>query len=243
MSTALSAPISPPSILSVASFQYRSPPNQAAIFLDEIHAVYPVFLHIDLPAGYGIKCLTPTRLFHRDRRRAGSILIYCGNSLHGADIRCGSNDIVVTAVDSWDNTATVTVTVVYTDAYSDQIADLQEQIEELLALLEELTGGDTDPETNLTALSEELASLRELLNSTADQLEEVSDRLDAIDDSDVAGSGASDAPSMATLMGVVAVAALLLLAVMIALYLNLRKMVREGTTSPEDSEEPPPPLQ
>ena len=153
----------------------------------------------------------------------------------------GSNDIVVTAVDSWDNTAAVTVTVVYTDAYSDQIADLQEQIEELLTLLEELTGGDADPETNLTALSEELASLRELLNSTADQLEEISDRLDAIDDSDVAGSGASDAPSMATLMGVVAVAALLLLAVMIALYLNLRKMVHEGKAPRDDSEEPPPP--
>ena len=149
----------------------------------------------------------------------------------------GDNDIILIASDSWGNSATVTVTVTYVNL----VADLQEQLEELKTLLEELTGDSNTSETNLSALNEEIAALRDQLNLTVDELEEISDRLDAIDDSDVVGSGASDAPSMATLMGVVAVAALLLLAVMIALYLNLRKMVHEGKASREDSEEPPPP--
>jgi hypothetical protein len=124
----------------------------------------------------------------------------------------GGNSIVLTAVDSADNSETVTITVTY-DA----------------------------PEVNLTALLEEIALLQEenedmldQLNMTQGTLDEMEDRLHAAeDDLEQAQSDIEGVPTSTFVLGAVAVVAIVLLIVILAMYIGLRKQMR-GPGGPQE---------
>ncbi len=129
----------------------------------------------------------------------------------------GTNDIVVTAFDSADNSATATVVVTY-----------------------------EVPETNLTALEEEIALLQdenaallEQLNSTQDLLDDATDRLDATEDElDQAESDIDGMPTSSLVFGVAAAIAVVLFVAMLAMYTGLRKQMRGADGAPEEPEPP-----
>lgn len=129
----------------------------------------------------------------------------------------GVNDIVVEAFDSAGNSATTTVAVTY-----------------------------EVPETNLTALEEEIALLREenaalleQLNSTQGMLDDVTDRLDAAEEElDQADSDIEDMATSSLVFGAVAAIAVILFIAMLAMYIGLRKQIRDANGTPEEPEPP-----
>ncbi|MGB2826463.1 MAG: hypothetical protein WBC49_07510, partial [Thermoplasmata archaeon] len=129
----------------------------------------------------------------------------------------GVNDIVIEAFDSAGNSATTTVAVTY-----------------------------EAPETNLTALEDEIALLQEenaalleQLNSTQDMLDDVTDRLEAAEEElDQAESDIEGMPTSSLVFGAVAAIAIVLFVAMLAMYIGLRKQMQGAGGVPEEPEPP-----
>ena len=122
----------------------------------------------------------------------------------------GVNDIVIEAFDSAGNSATTTVAVTY-----------------------------EVPETNLTALEDEIAALLEQLNSTQDMLDDVTDRLEAAEEElDQADSDIDGMATSSLVFGAVAATAVILFVAMLAMYIGLRKQIRGADRAPEEPEPP-----
>jgi len=136
----------------------------------------------------------------------------------------GTNDIVATATDAWDNSATVSVSVVYVNPVHELEGELDAVVDELDATKDELNATQAD----LEAIENELSATQDDLEAAEEELSSTSDDLNSV-------------KSQNMLLMVVLAAFAVLAVVMTVMFLSLRKKMAELSVRSAEAETPPPP--